>query len=76
MMDGHCRDCRHWERDGEFSAERPSWGMCARGKSSEAVPDTDDTLAYGAGWCEYCTGTLVTAPDFGCVMFAARLPPG
>lgn len=71
MASGLCKDCEHWQplNPEEESTERrdfgESWGRCKLTGRYDYRPG--DTLALSSDY-----GTLVTAPDFGCVQFEAK----
>lgn len=59
----YCRDCKFWEREPIIYTieETHKLGHCKK-----ADLEYPDTLAMALG---YENGTLVTAPNFGCVQF-------
>jgi hypothetical protein len=61
---GNCKDCIWWDK-----YEYIPRGECAAMKADKrANPVHRESLAHS----EDAKGTVMTAPDFGCVMFKAK----
>lgn len=82
-MNGLCKDCRFWLRDGVW----PDQGECFLHSSREfweaAVQDGDpmpegtpESKALVSGGAGAAFESLLTDADFGCVQFSARAQTG
>lgn len=77
-MTGNCRDCRWWEpqRKDNYDEIRPGWQVCrllsVPQRDADGVQDwsNPDAKAEPTNCCGYYSD-FTTAPDFGCVQFAA-----
>lgn len=71
MNVGYCRDCQFWA-----NVRDDGWGYCDKASAVGGRPSHDDTKAITVGSVIYPEGPiesdLMTAPDFGCVMFQAK----
>jgi hypothetical protein len=81
---GNCKDCKWWQtanHPDKAKAERvplfepihkrPEWGICERTEGNSGEPESAGTLAFAWDFEQY-GAELVTAPDFGCVMFEEK----
>lgn len=58
-MQGHCRDCKYWQTEDEDVYD---------GKHHCVMADTRESLLHAT----YDDSGVLTAADFGCVMFEAE----
>lgn len=82
-LGGRCGTCRHWTQEfsvndlilrGRLGDAFAAYGECALMGSTDCRPDVADPLAFATdpeGW----TAGLVTKAAFGCVQWAAQVPP-
>ena len=65
-----CETCRHWSQPWLATFDDDA-GACARGAGYPMCSRDDGTLAYARDY-ERFEATLVTKPNFGCVMYEPR----
>lgn len=77
-MIGHCKDCRFWERSGLDRVDWLAWttsrGWCSA--IDEIHYDLDGANAAHTVVVFRSDASLLTAPDFGCVLFEAVATAG
>lgn len=85
-LEGRCKDCKHWARLKQGYSLMPVRGLCVaistenwlvseefEAPLSETVLDDDSPrIAEATCLSEGIGGELMTAPEFGCVLFEAR----
>lgn len=62
---GHCNSCKHWGELGDYDRELPDMAEC-----KADIFNWQRRLV--AVCCEGYSGTMLTSPDFGCVMWEGK----
>lgn len=73
---GHCRDCKFWvppdlDKRHADALDRV-YGQCPLGASTDDKPEMHDALMFARD-TEGRQAWMCTKPDFGCVMFQAKV---
>ena len=73
---GTCSECKHWKSPeramkDSYATELKEYGECVLTTGTADGPDVPGILAYAAD-AECMSGTLMTKPEFGCILWKAR----